>query len=1221
MPRSLLFALAFSFVCSVASVGRSADKSDPDDVPLTGVVTQPSGLPAAEADVFLVTASMRGEPLVYDRTQTAADGTFRLTVPGRWMNDNFTVRQELGIVAYQPGAAPAVVGFSRGYFPKPTGWKLALKPHAQSSVRIVSPDSGAVRGAIVTVAAVTCDAIYADSSDDEAAKRFAPEARAALKRTPHGAALGRIAILLPDEISRHLQAETDDDGKAVLSGMALDDVAQLRIDTKPFGLQLAQMQVRMNDWKSTSKMPEVIALKPVGRIAGRLKMAAPGQARDVRVRMMSVSPAGKQASPGEVSIVGLAEAAVDEMGHFDVPALAEGAINFFATLPDDSPLRPRLPANQAIKVEAAAAVDVEIPLVPGIRASGLVRERASKKPLAGIRVHVHADNDDPPELFSDEQGRYNCLLPPGQVLALPLAPSSYAPLTREKIALLLANIPSGADDFELPTIELEILPDVVGAVVDEDGNAVRGAKVRAHWQAVDQRRGQLSPRVVELVADDGTFSIPAVNPEQELLLEARTQNGFGRTRVPARSFDGKAVTLRVRSADLIALSGRVVTASGKPAVDVPVELWVMQHLPEGHISTFERVEFDGNLEIRTDAEGRFVTPRELDRESVHQARVALPGGEPAGTPGFSAAFANSTELPELVVRRTILLAGRVGDQQGKPVADAVVFQSGDARQRVQATTDAEGRFHLPDVMADPTFVFVRKPGFRFFGEQVEADEGAIVLKLTKTDERAEPLTTLPRVLPRDERLALARRLLQPCLTKIDLNNEREGPRLFEAWAHVDPADMLARLAKTPPKNPFFAGYLRRAAAQALAAEDADEALALIETIDDTGFRSMSYLDVVDSLGDDQRQQKLELLRQASVVVRQMADPAMRVHQLGGTAERFLDLGQREEAEKLLREGEKLAKQLPVDAFGGYTRGAFAEELGQIDLPAALELMKGLTDVGEFDRHHGNLAHELAAKQPAEAERLLSMLHTAKESSRIADAADLWGVRVCYRMAPVDLPRARAIADRMANPYLKARAYGVMAQAIAKQDPTSAAELIARAFDVLQTLVDARESAVPGAAGSPAAIDSFNGLYSAASLAGALLPAVEAVDPMLVPEYLWRAVSFRMPRAGDQQQLPLADQANAALAMMLARYDCATATAILRPIEARHLGFHSRDTTLATLMLTDPIRAVETVERFDPDQADLFNRSQLATLLTLEGDALWRKLLDMTALWSIDVEDL
>lgn len=1216
MRRSFVLALALILPLGAASVGRSDEKKiDSDDVSLAGVVTQPSGSPAGTAEVWLVTASMRGEPLVYDHARTDADGKFRLMLPARWTNANESMRQELGMVAWQEGHAPAAICYWRTSTPNAITTRIELKPLGDASLRALSPDGSAVPGAKVTATALICDALRTDLT----ASRLTAEMKAALKATPNGPALGLTSMLLPRELSGRLQAKTDRDGNVTIPGIALDDVAQLKIETEDFGTQIAQLQIDINDYHTKPKMPGAVALRPVGRVAGQLTATTPGDARGVRIRMTSALVAARPSASGEVSLVGLAEVAVDENGEFEVPALAEGALGLFATLPGDSPLRPRLPPFRTKQVKAAEVTQLEIPLMPGIRATGLVRVRTSKQPLPGIVVQVYGEMGQPVEAVTDKNGRYSCLLPPGENIVLPLTPSTCAPPSQDILRNFIVRIPAEAKTFELPTIELAVSPTLVGQVIDDQDKPVKGAKVRAFGPGL-RRGGPYHQRIVELTTDDnGAFRLAVADPDPELLLEVRTGDAFGRLRVTPKTLDGKNVTLRIRSADLIALSGRVVDTSGKPVADVPVELWIMPVTPEGLGSMFERMTFSDDLEIRTDADGRFKTPRELDRESVYQARVALPGGEPAATPGFSA-VAGSTEMPELVVRRTTTLAGRVEDRRGQPIVEAVVFQSGDAWKRVQAATDAEGRFRLPDFMTDPTFVFVRKPGFRFFGQRIEAGEDAVVLTLTDTHEPTEPLTTMPPALPRDKRVALARRLLEPCLAKVDPNNEREGPRLFEAWARVDPADMLARLDKTPPKNPFFAGYLRRAAAQALAIEDPDEALALIETIDDTDFRSMAYLDVVDALPDDQGPRKLELLGQAAVVVRQMPEPAMRVFQMGQTAERFLDLGQRGEAEKLLREGETLAKELPLDAFGGYTRGAFAEELGQIDLPAALELMTGLSEVREFDRHHGNLAHELAGTQPPEAERLLGVLHAAKESNVADEPCEFYGVRVCYRMAPVDLSRARAIADRMSNRYLQARAYGVMAQAISKQNPKAAADLIARAFEVLQSLVDAREAAEIGTTGR-AAHDWFAGHHSAASVAGALLPSVEAVDPALVREYLWRAVSFRMPRVGDEQQLPLADRANAALAMMIARYDRDTAAAILRPIEARLAGFRSRDTTLATLMLTDPLRAVETVERFDRDQADLLNRAQLAALLALEGDALWRKLLEMTALWSIDVEDL
>ena len=47
----------------------------------------------------------------------------------------------------------------------------------------------------------------------------------------------------------------------------------------------------------------------------------------------------------------------------------------------------------------------------------------------------------------------------------------------------------------------------------------------------------------------------------------------------------------------------------------------------------------------------------------------------------------------------------------------------------------------------------------------------------------------------------------------------------------------------------------------------------------------------------------------------------------------------------------------------------AEELAQVDLPAALALTAALSAPRAFDRHHGNIAQKLAGHDPAEAERV------------------------------------------------------------------------------------------------------------------------------------------------------------------------------------------------------------------------------------------------------------
>src|SRR5262249_41191472 len=66
------------------------------------------------------------------------------------------------------------------------------------------------------------------------------------------------------------------------------------------------------------------------------------------------------------------------------------------------------------------------------------------------------------------------------------------------------------------------------------------------------------------------------------------------------------------------------------------------------------------------------------------------------------------------------IAGRVVGRDGEPVAGATVFQSGDSPKLTEAATDTDGRFRLSGVAAVPTFLFAKKPGYRFAGIAIDA---------------------------------------------------------------------------------------------------------------------------------------------------------------------------------------------------------------------------------------------------------------------------------------------------------------------------------------------------------------------------------------------------------------------------------------------------------------------------------------------------------------------
>ena len=146
---------------------------------------------------------------------------------------------------------------------------------------------------------------------------------------------------------------------------------------------------------------------------------------------------------------------------------------------------------------------------------------------------------------------------------------------------------------------------------------------------------------------------------------------------------------------------------------------------------------------------------------------------------------------------------------------------------------------------------------------------------------------------------------------------------------------------------------------------------------------------------------------------------------------------------------------------------------------------------EFDRHHGNIAHELAGRDPAQAERVLAMV---KDRSQ----RDHYTVRVVYRMAPLDLARARRLAESIGDDGLKGYALGMMALRLAEAGKDSAREVLESAYESLE-----RSSRVSQ--------DKSSSMYDITSIAGVLLPVAERIDPGLVDEYLWRSLAMRRPK--------------------------------------------------------------------------------------------------------------
>jgi hypothetical protein len=338
--------------------------------------------------------------------------------------------------------------------------------------------------------------------------------------------------------------------------------------------------------------------------------------------------------------------------------------------------------------------------------------------------------------------------------------------------------------------------------------------------------------------------------------------------------------------------------------------------------------------------------------------------------------------------------------------------------------------------------------------------------------------------------------------------------------------------------------------------------------------------------------------------------------LAEVAGEYDKLGQRDRARELFHEAVDLARQpLGTSPRDGYAIGRLAWTMAPADPQAALALLDKVPENTRI-RTIGNLAHQLAATAPDESERLLSSLQGSNRD-KIAE-------RVAFRLAPVDLPRARRIAESIADPSLQAHALGMMALGLAASQPAVARSLLEEAYAQIERLIER------GGAES-------NSIYDPNSVAVALEGVAETVAPDRLEEFLWRTLSFRgsgtqglswsrFGRYGPGNRLRLSDPV---LAAFVARYDHEAARQILLPPDDETLELGLAEAPrgfFRGLAAVDPTAALNAVSRL-PSRTDDDRRrkleawQQVVDLLTRDGEERQSWLLERQfQLWSPDDVD-
>lgn len=607
------------------------------------------------------------------------------------------------------------------------------------------------------------------------------------------------------------------------------------------------------------------------------------------------------------------------------------------------------------------------------------------------------------------------------------------------------------------------------------------------------------------------------------------------------------------------ITGRVVDGDGRPIAGAEVRIW--QKLPglklPGLMDTrmsdqpVRFAEADGGDVLRTDVDGRFQTPDVVTADAFARVFVDAEGMLTARGDWLEIRQETSPHVLQLVMRRLRTVAGQVLDRQQRPIAGATVFYVGDAPTRIEAHTDRGGKFQLPGVPEGRVFVFAEKTGYRFTGKLLK-DDGDAAITLARIDEPIEPLRALPPLLPHDEELALARRLIEPALEAAKSGTAEQKATALRALAELDPIEAYDR-AETigfraePQRGNFNAGCVWLCI-DGRGKLSWDDLQAFIESSNNHQAIAVQTCAAVRRMGDEERARRLEWLEEALLHARHVEAVPGRSEALATVACAFLQAGERDRAAEIIADAEKEAEHLALERqeFGVVVR-TMNLVLAKVDPQRAIEHAERLESPVFFQSLAGELAVWLLPEHPEEAEKMWQRAHarSAMFSPEVAARVQRrqWELifisDLCYKLAQLDAGRAERLARGESFAPTRVYGLGAVALALAETDPAAARRLLASL--VRDELPRFKSDDV---------IPKDYAVVAPPVVAASLLPIAERVAPELARECFWRSLAMRWPRPAHDDSDDQTDEPELLLGEKLSRYDRAAARALLEPLAAR-----------------------------------------------------------------------
>jgi RNA polymerase sigma factor (sigma-70 family) len=556
----------------VAAAGRS--QTPVARLAASGTLVLPDGKPAAGVRMFYSTrdhASDHG----HVRAEARADdlGRFSLELPpvdAAW----------LGMVgsgtlwAYRPGSYVATMPVYRGALPAGLPLRMVVGPSARALFEVRDPDGKPVAGARIE---------------------------------PMG--LERYNAHVPDRLAELIGAETvtDAQGRAVMAAFFQEEVLSIAVVAEGYGRQTFCF-----GFQDISPDPKIVRLQPVGRLKGRL-VGDPQATRRCPLRIAGFAPPD---SPVRFSYSDYIT--TDDDGRFDLPAIAAGSHVVRTVERCDWPWRARLEQG-LVDVKPGQTTEVVLTIKPAVKVHGVVREKGTRKAIAGVRMAVAIFETG--AMTTGEDGMYHGFIPTDPTLVSTRAvPPGYAtPL----YGVGQVRVPEDGTELTLPPLELLPAGEVRGKVVRERAQPAVGAEVEASWNVDENRVGTGPHRLTVRTGPDGRFVIPGVPQGAKVDLSARHRGLH--TREPRSTSVGDTVILHLTESSGVTLGGQVLDQAGRAIAGASVHLRSRRKSFTAGAIEDVPVTFEHEAVLTADAEGRFRTPRELDPNDEYAAFASAPG--------------------------------------------------------------------------------------------------------------------------------------------------------------------------------------------------------------------------------------------------------------------------------------------------------------------------------------------------------------------------------------------------------------------------------------------------------------------------------------------------------------------------------------------------------------------------------------------------------------------